>query len=248
MRKRGKKTITAPRGHRFCIETLSFWSVSRMCVCVSVICPCVCSYVCINLTVTTKRRWETCQVSLSGVYCSPTGCWSCPSLGSECGYEAWSLTSKADKDIDFQCRVEAQGGPAVYELQVFFHVILYHEYFLRSLFVSSPRALCLLIELNGFATVDGNFRSTGIAPWLGIVSKQRRDELGMLTSRCVSPAPEPGTEAGVTDRTFCQGSDSGEGDSPAESCTAVVSAGARQTFITSASPLKAGTTSGCVLK
>ena len=42
MCKRGKKTITVPRGHHFCVEMLSVWLASCTCDCVSVICPHLC--------------------------------------------------------------------------------------------------------------------------------------------------------------------------------------------------------------
>lgn len=76
------------------------------------------------------------------------------------------LMEETDKDTQiFNVMWKCREDLLYIEFQVFFHVILYHEYLLRSLFVFS-RALCLLIELNGIATVYGNFHSIGIAPGL----------------------------------------------------------------------------------
>lgn len=76
----------------------------------------------------------------------------------------WSRGGNKDTQI-FSVMWKRREDLLYIEFQVFFHVILYHEYLLRSLFVFS-RALCLLIELNGIATVYGNFRSIGTAPGL----------------------------------------------------------------------------------
>ena len=92
----------------------------------------------------------------------------------------WSRGGNRQRHTDFQCHVEAQGGPAVYRISSIFSRNIVSRVFLRSLFVSplpQPRALCLQIELNGFVTVYGNFCSIGFAPMLGVLSKQRQDEL-----------------------------------------------------------------------